>query len=281
MSQKYIPKHKYLTPRQIQIRLAQPKKHVSPLLLNKGKFSGTTLPMWGTVKSFCPTPFDQGQLGSCTANAFCGAYMTICNKKKNADAGWIPSRLWVYYWERVTENPGTNPSTLGDTGADVTDADSYVQKNGVCSDSLWPYNISTFDQTPSADMVADALKHKITSSKVIPIDQNLLTNIETVVNSGSPVLTAISVYQSFEGNGPSQTGMIPIPNPVNYNDPNDPQDPFLGGHEVLIVGYSHDKQLFTFLNSWGSSWGNGGFGYLPYAYISNPQLGQEFCVIDI
>src|SRR5208282_1314027 len=121
------------------------------------------------------------------------------------------------------ENPGANPQTLQDAGADVTDADTYVQQNGMCSESLWPYDPTNFDQKPGGAMVKDALKHKIASARLIPIDQNLINSIETTVLGGQPVLIAISVYNSFEGDGPAASGMIPIPKPVSYNDPNDPK----------------------------------------------------------
>lgn len=267
--------HKYLTKEQLDRRVRASAK--------KARFSAgdVVASATGSVQQWCPSVFDQGQLGSCTANAFCGAYMTLSNEYQTTDAGWTPSRLWVYYQERVAENPGADPSTLGDTGADVTDAESCVQANGVCSDSLWPYDITTFDQTPTPEMISDAANHKITGSAGISIDANLASAIESAVASGIPVLTAVSVYQSFEGADPAQTGMIPIPTPVNWNDPNDPQDPYLGGHEILIVGYDQDQQLFTFLNSWGTSWGASGYGYFPYAYITNPNLGLEFTTISV
>ncbi len=58
-----------------------------------------------------------------------------------------------------------------------------------------------------------------------------------------------------------------------------PQEAMLGGHAIAIVGYDDSKQMFTFQNSWGSSWGDKGFGYLPYSYLTNPQLSSDFWTV--
>jgi hypothetical protein len=273
--------HTYLTVEQLRARKQKRKPQIGVVRQATIKYEAGSLPLWGSVKQYCPTPFDQGQLGSCTSNSFCGSYMTLSNKLKTADAGWVPSRLWFYYWERVVENPGQNPQKLGDTGGDVVDGMGYVQKNGICSDTLWPYNIAIDDQKPTTAMTSDAAKHKIKSYYTIPINSALISTLESVVSSGSPVCIAIAVYNSFESQQCASSGMVPLPTPTNYNDPNDPIDPYLGGHEILIVGYNHEKQLFTVLNSWGADWGDKGYCYIPYAYITNPQLGMEFTVIEL
>ena len=110
------------------------------------------------------------------------------------------------------------------------------------------------------------------------MNSSLLNSIRYAISQGIPVLMAFGVYYSFESTGP--TGIIPMPNPSNgYENPNDPVDPFMGGHEVAIVGYDDTTQQLEVANSWGTEWGNDGFFYMPYAYVTNTQLAYDFCVI--
>ncbi len=243
------------------------------------------LPKYGSVKQYCPVPYNQSY-GDCTANAFCHCYKLLANKNNTSDKHWEPSRLFVYYQERVAENIGVDPSTLQDTGADVVDGETFAQTHGICSEYLYPYS-SPIDSTPSQQAMANCSKHKIKSHSLISIDDNLLTNIKKTIISGYPVLLAIAVYASFESSEVAKTGMVPMPTPVNYNDQNDSRDAFMGGHETLIVGYTDvtgstgNKGLFTVLNSWGAKWGHDGYFYLPYDYVVNPNLGLEFSVISV
>jgi len=269
----------YLTKEQVDKRKAchalLAKPSATPITNRK------ELPENESLLEFCPEPYDQGKLGSCTANAFCGAYRIMANRFSLDDAGWEPSRLWVYYWERVLESPqGTDRSTMADTGGDVIDAESYVKTHGVCSEHLFPYNIKKFDAKPSHAAIEDAKKHKISGYATIPVDENLTTAIESHIAAGWAVLIAVSLYKSFESDEVAKSGMVPLPNPQTYNDPKDPQDPFIGGHEMLIVGYDRQSQLFLVRNSWGKGWGESGNCYVPYDYLTNSNLGIEFTIIS-
>jgi C1A family cysteine protease len=61
--------------------------------------------------------------------------------------------------------------------------------------------------------------------------------------------------------------MVPVPTR---------HDHLRGGHAVLVVGYDHARRLLTFRNSWGRGWGDGGYGYLPYAFIASANLTWDF-----
>jgi C1A family cysteine protease len=239
------------------------------------------LPMWHSMKQYCPAPVDQGQEGSCTANAFQGGYRTTCKYLKNADAEFVPSRSYYYFHERLTEDSQHDPADLTDSGADEVDGLQWAVTSGVCSETSWPYVSSNMNTPPTAECETEAAKHKISSYSTITMDENLITNIESAICSGMVVLIAINVYNSFEGSQPAATGMIPIPTPQNWGDAQDPVDPYMGGHEMCLVGYDGGKKLFTVMNSWGTQWGNRGFCYIPYAYLTNPNLGVEFTVIHI
>lgn len=238
-----MPGRSYLTARQIKTRKSTRKPVVNP-----GKIV-TRLPSTFSLVSKCPPPYDQGQLGSCTANALCGALSLQSN---NTFRG---SRLFIYFQGRLAEDPTHNPADLTDSGADVVDEISYAKSKGICTEVLWPYDISQYNTPPPPTCYTQAAEHKIKSYAIIPINAGLLSTIKSYIAKGSPVLIAIEVYASFESASVAETGKVPIPNPVNWNDPSDPQDAYLGGHEMLCVGYNDTTQLFTVLNSWGTGWG--------------------------
>ena len=254
------------------------------------------LPVNADLKTYCSKltsilPYDQGQLGSCTANAFCGAYCLL-EQIKQGSATFHPSRLYVYFYERLEEDPKHNQKDLSDTGGDVVDGVSYIQQFGVCQESLWPYddtneqtkpNLSSYpyDTPPKSDYKTDASKHKISTYHTIPIDEELVNNIKQSIVNKTPVLIAVAVYKSFESEITAKTGHVTIPNPLNYNDPNDSRDPFLGGHEMCLIGYDDKTKSFLVMNSWGSKWGQGGLCLMPYDYLTNSNLGLEFTVFDL
>lgn len=221
-----------------------------------------SLPDSFSLAQYVPGVFDQSSLGSCTANALSGVmrFMLLINS-----VVFTPSRLWIYLYEREVENPNIDPSTLGDTGADVADGCNYVQNNGVCSEDLFSYDITQFDTPPSAEACADAPNHKIVSYSQISV-----TDIKHYLLEKQPVLVAISVYQSFED---ATNGVIPMPDVNNES--------LLGGHEIYCIGYDDVAQTYELVNSWGDQWGMNGRFTLPYAYMEDPNLCSELVVINV
>ena len=112
-----------------------------------------SLPPKVDLRSKCPPVYDQGQLGSCTANAIAGAYEFDQRQERQPD--FMPSRLFIYFNERTME--GTVDI---DAGAMIRDGIKSVAKLGVCTETTWPYDISTFTQKPPTDAYKEAEKHQ-------------------------------------------------------------------------------------------------------------------------
>jgi C1A family cysteine protease len=221
------------------------------------------LPSSVDLRPGCPPVYDQGELGSCTANAICGA-IEYDLKKVNKD--FIPSRLFVYYNERVLEH-----TVNSDSGAQLRDGIKAVAKCGVPPETEWPYsdkNPGPFETKPTLKVYEDATKHKVTSYQAI---QQALSPLQTCLASGYPFVFGITVYESFESDEVAKTGAVPMPSP---------SEQCLGGHAICAVGYNNQNHTFIVRNSWGTEWGIRGYFTLPYAYVTEANLSSDFWKIQ-
>ena len=221
------------------------------------------LPPSVDLRPGCPSVYDQGELGSCTANAIGAAHQFEQIKQKNPDV-FNPSRLFIYYNERFMEN-----TVYSDSGAQIRDGIKSVAKQGVCSEVSWPYDIPVFSKRPSDVCYTEAAKHQVTS--YLRLNQDLKT-MKQCLAAGYPFVFGFSVYESFETDAVAKTGIVPMP----YN-----AERILGGHAVMCVGYDDSKQLFTVRNSWGTDWGDVGHCYMPYSYLTGVSLACDFWTIRL
>src|SRR5207248_7001589 len=127
------------------------------------------------MRSKCSPVEDQGQLGSCTANALVGAleFLEIKDGAPFADL----SRLFVYYNERVIEG-----TTNQDSGAFIRDGIKSLAKHGVCMENDWPYHAKDFTKKPGAKCYSNAKNHQITSYHRI----STLDEMRTCLADGYP-----------------------------------------------------------------------------------------------
>jgi Cysteine protease len=248
--------------RTLNLQGTQPALSINPV--HKPKTSSSI-----SLQSNWPKIYNQLSIGSCTANAFCSCFKYLC-----PDKAFEPSRLYVYYKERLLENPD---GPITDSGAWVVDGYNWVAKNGICAEGYWPYNISKVNDPPPEICDQAAKGHTVSGFFQIKLDDALHNTIAWCLQTSRPVMMAFGVYKSFSNIDTS--GLCPIPSPQKYNDGNDPVDPFYGGHEVVIIGYDDSKKLYTVANSWGSDWGDNGFFYMPYEFVENFQLVYDFSVI--
>jgi C1A family cysteine protease len=222
------------------------------------------LPAKVDLRPQCPkTVYDQGQLGSCTANSIAGAVEFDLLKQKAND--FLPSRLFIYYNERVIEH-----TVHDDAGAMIRDGIKSVAKQGVCAETTWPYsdaNPGPFQEKPSAHAYTEATKHKVTSYQRLP---RALRTMKSCLASGYPFVFGFTVYASFESDAVAKTGEVPMPAA---------DEELLGGHAVLAVGYDDTHNRFIVRNSWGPKWGQHGYFTMPYAYLLDGDLSDDFWTV--
>jgi C1A family cysteine protease len=216
----------------------------------------------------CPKEvYDQGQLGSCTANAIAGALeFEMLKQRLNA---FTPSRLFVYYNERVIEG-----TTATDSGALIRDGIKSVNSQGACPEGnagdpppAWPYDIAQFAVKPPQPCYVKA--KELMAVSYFSVTQNL-ADMKGCLAEGYPFVYGFTVYESFESPKVAKTGNVPMPKPA---------EKILGGHAVLAVGYDDNKRVFICRNSWGDQWGDAGYFYMPYAYLLDDNLSDDFWTI--
>lgn len=235
------------------------------------------LPIKSDTHDLITTVYDQGDLGSCTANAIGQAMMMVLKKQK--DLVITPSRLFIYYNERKMEG-----SVNEDSGAQIRDGVKSVAQQGVCTEAQWPYDVKKFATVPPSMCYSRALDHQAQRYlRVLPTQQQT----QLCLASGYPFVFGISVFESFESDEVARTGNVPMPQDSEAN---------LGGHAIICIGYNNGPTLQlpkgdlwptrTFLcqNSWGKDWGMKtyqGCFTIPIEYITNQNLADDFWTIRL
>ncbi len=219
-----------------------------------------SLPSSVDLRAQCPAIYDQGQLGSCTANAIGAAFEFAQIKEEMTD--FIPSRLFIYYNERQIE--GTVDQ---DAGAMIRDGIKSVHRLGVCPEDTWAYDIARFAEKPPQAAYTQAQDHQATVYRRV---QHTLPQMQGALAAGIPIVFGFSVYESFESQDVARSGIVPLPQR---------SERLLGGHAVVAVGYDDATQRFIVRNSWGTGWGMNGYCTMPYAYLIDRSLASDFWAI--
>ena len=208
----------------------------------------------------CPlgSILDQGNLGSCVANAFSYTINAITKNKT------ILSRLWLYAMCRILDNVPLNQ----DSGTYVRSAGNALLKYGAVPEPSYPYTVSLFGNFPPLNIIKSS--NQFTKFGYIFVNQDLVSLKTALVTNNRPIIFGFLVYSSFTA---SKNGNIPMPNTV--------KETLLGGHCMTIVGYNDTNKTFKCANSWGTFWGDRGYCYIPYGYLTNSNLASDFCYINL
>ena len=222
----------------------------------------TALPTSADLRSGCPPVYDQGNLGSCTANAI-GAAIEFDQMKQKIPAS-TPSRLFIYYNERVIEG-----SVDTDGGAQIRNGIKSVASDGACPEKMWAYVEASFATPPPAPCYQYAKLHPAVQYDRVMQDTG---QMKACLAAGYPFVFGFTVYEGFESDAVAKSGMVGMPGSTETE---------VGGHAVMAVGYNDSVSRFLVRNSWGAEWGVGGYFTIPYAYLTDADLADDFWVIRL
>ena len=201
-----------------------------------------------------PPVYDQGQVGSCTANAIAGAIEILQNNQGLPSIS--PDRMAIYYQERALEG-----TTGSDAGAMVADGVKVVSA-GYGPETLYDPSWGPDWTTAPAPLATNA--PRLVNSDPLVIDP---VQVIYALAAGFPVVIGVQIPESWE----TLTGdVLALPGA-----------PSIGGHAVCLVGYEQQETgevLFWLRNSWGSSWGNGGYAWMPEEYLTLVVCGEVYAL---
>jgi hypothetical protein len=224
-------------------------------------FQGASIPDKVDLRQYCTPVEDQGQLGSCTANATVGALEYLYSKRDGQSPDL--SRLFVYYNSRRIRG-----TINQDAGAYICDAMSSVLSFGACREEIWPYNVNTFTMEPNQQAYEEAQLHEaIQYSRVDAVEGSV-----SALAAGFPVVFGCRIPERCYQEA-STTGVMPIPSDAEVM--NNQQ----GGHCMLLVGYDKSRKMFIVRNSWGENWGDRGYVQIPFETISKCAPADCFWII--
>lgn len=237
--------------------------YAAPLSVSPAK-----LPPRVDLTASCPPVYDQGDLGSCTANAIAGAVQFDLMKQHLPV--YVPSRLFIYFNERVMER-----TVDSDAGAQIRDGIKSVARQGDCTEPSWPYDVARFRDRPGTACYEQAKKHRAILYRRLSHSLNLMKG---ALAEGYPFVFGVSVYNSFVTDEAYHSGDFPLPAPGEQG-PGEGGRP--EGHAMLAVGYDDSAQRFILRNSWGTGFGKNGYGTIPYAYLTDSGLADDFWTVRI
>ncbi len=207
------------------------------------------LPEKVDLRPKCPAIYDQGEIGSCTANAIAAA-LEFDLIKEGREA-FTPSRLFIYYNERAIEG-----SVGSDSGAQLRDGCKSVATAGVCPEPQWPYLQNLLFVKPAAVCYREARRDLARNYFRVPQE---LFALKSCLAAGYPFVFGFTVYDAFESAEVAASGILNLP-----------------AADVMAAGYDDREKRFIVRNSWGMHWGMRGYFTMPYAYLENPELASDF-----
>lgn len=224
--------------------------------------AGVGAPDTSDLRPDMPRIWDQGALGSCCG--FAGAAAHQHRQRVQEKQCFEPSALYVYFNARNLAG-----NAKWDAGSTIRDTMKALGRWGACKEQNWPYIPEKFKTTPPKTTYREGAKNQ---SKIYRRIDRDIDAMRLCLSDNRPIVFGFTVYQSFMTADVEATGYVPMPQMGERA---------LGGHAVVKCGHNDSEERFTCRNHWGPDWGDGGYFYMPYAYITDPNLSDDFWTLDL
>ncbi|WP_181799477.1 C1 family peptidase [Kitasatospora acidiphila] len=213
-------------------------------------------PASADLSQYALAPGDQGQVGSCVtwATGYTG-YGILMNEQGISGSPMAP----MFIYSQIAQG--------NDTGTYASVALPMEQQQGIDTKSDYWQGDFDFTTQPDDNERSSAAGYKLSGFTELPTSGSAARSaIENAISKGMPVPIGFSVHQSFMDLDAQSAS------DYSYTPGDSGSDPIVGGHEVTIVGYN-DKGV-RIENSWGSSWGDGGFVNVPWSFFNTGDVDE-------
>lgn len=205
------------------------------------------LPSFVDLTAYFPTPGHQGGQGSCTAWAVGYALKSSQEKIKRGWSGEQTAHKFspAFIFNTVSGGNGT--------GISISSAMNFIVNNGVCSLEYFPYNQDDYTTQPTDIQIAAASLYKAHSYDQV----GDIYTMKDCISKGIGVVIGIRVYSDFDALSSSNQVYDVVSGTSR------------GNHAICLIGYDDEKSAFKFINSWGTAWGIGGYGWISYDFVAS------------
>lgn len=223
----------------------------------------TGLPKAVDLRPFDVPVRDQGETNSCVGFS-CSQMVYFLRRNLKISPDFAPSPLFLYYFARRLSGWETI-----DEGAYIRDALKVLVADGICREEDWPFTKANVNVRPPQILLRQALAHKTTKYyRMLPNDN--LYHLKWSLAQGFPFVAGLTIYSSFMDKKVESTGMVPMPKTSEST---------VGGHAIRFMGYDDSLKRFICPNTWGTGVGQRGYYFIPYNYISNSSLADDFWTV--
>ena len=219
---------------------------------------------------------NQGKIGACTTFTMASIYEYILRKNQQKDVDL--SERFIYYNARVAaQKRRGEEGPLENKGTSFFDVIGTMGSEGICLEKLCEYSTDeTINERPSEEAYLDAKSRLVTVAKNVNLKEE---DIKSALNEGYPVAVSVKLFSNF---GDNYGGFVSLPDEEEVKAAEDEKaagKSYEHNHAMVICGYSDESRVFVVRNSWGKDFGDNGYCYMPYSYITDDFLTNQACII--